>query len=578
MHGTFMRENREVPSSPDVHGRGGGPFREGSSRKPEMYEDGKSDSPVLPTKPPNKAGAAEAVEGRGLTKGNTASTTGSGLRAGMRVSQGLDRVRQAAERDKEARFTALLHHVDIDCLREAFWAINPKAAAGVDGVTWEAYGGNLEANLQDLHRRLHSGAYRAKPVRRTYIPKADGRQRPLGIASLEDKIVQGALVKVLNCIYEVDFLGFSYGFRPGRGPHQALDALTVGISKKKVNWVLDADLADFFTSLDRGWLTKFLEHRIADKRVLRIIQKWLKAGIVEDGNWAEYDAGTPQGATASPLLANVYLHYVFDLWAERWRRKQARGDVILVRYADDFIAGFQHKEDAERFLADLGERFARFGLELKAEKTRLIEFGRFAARDREARGLGKPGTFDFLGFTHICGKTRAGEFRVLRKTVSKRRRSKLREFNDELKRRRHLPIPEQGEMATERGARPPQLLRRPRQPRGSLGLHIRAEAAMDDGAHTPEPEDADVVDEVQPAGHRLAAQSPEYAPVPKSTLRRHSPKVGAQCGSSARWDLCGGRGAILVPTAIVLPSRVIELTQAGVRHTHAAGRTSLTTN
>ncbi|HVH30586.1 MAG TPA: group II intron reverse transcriptase/maturase [bacterium] len=410
-----------------------------------MYEDGKSDSPVVPAKPSNKAVAAEGVEGRvRLTKGNTARTTGSGLRAGMRVSQGLDRVRQAAKRDREARFTALLHHVDIDCLREAFWAINPKAAAGVDGVTWEAYGGNLEASLQDLHRRLHSGAYRAKPVRRTYIPKADGRQRPLGIASLEDKIVQGALVKVLNCIYEVDFLGFSYGFRPGRGPHQALDALTVGISKKKVNWVLDADLADFFTSLDRGWLMKFLEHRIADKRVLRIIQKWLRAGIVEDGNWAEYDAGTPQGATASPLLANVYLHYVFDLWAERWRRKQAQGDVVLVRYADDFIAGFQHKEDAERFLADLGERFARFGLELKAEKTRLIEFGRFAARDREAKGLGKPETFDFLGFTHICGKTRAGEFRVLRKTVSKRRRSKLREINDELKRRRHLPIPEQG--------------------------------------------------------------------------------------------------------------------------------------
>jgi RNA-directed DNA polymerase len=251
-----------------------------------MHEDGKSDSPVLPTKPPNKARAAEAVEGRGQTKGNTASTTGSGHSAGMRVSQGLDRVRQVAERDKEAWFTTLLHHVDNDCLREAFWAINPKAAAGVDGVTWEAYGENLEANLQDLHRRLHSGAYRAKPVRRTYIPKADGRQRPLGIASLEDKIVQGALVKVLNCIYEADFLGFSYGFRPGRSPHHALDALTVGITKRKVNWVLDADLADFFTTLDWGWLKKFLEHRIADKRVLRIIQKWLKAGIVEDGNWA----------------------------------------------------------------------------------------------------------------------------------------------------------------------------------------------------------------------------------------------------------------------------------------------------
>jgi RNA-directed DNA polymerase len=409
-----------------------------------MYEDGKSDSPVVPTKPPNKAAAAEVVEERGLTKGNTARTTGSGHRAGISVSQGLDRVRQAAKRDKEARFTALLHHVDIDCLRDAYRASNPKAATGVDGVTWEAYGENLEVNLQDLHRRLHSGAYRAKPVRRTYIPKADGRPRPLGIASLEDKIIQGALVKVLNCIYEVDFLGFSYGFRPGRGPHHALDALAVGIKKRKVNWVLDADLADFFTSLDRGWLRKFLEHRIADKRVLHIIQKWLRAGIVEDGDWAECDAGAPQGATASPLLANVYLHYVFDLWAEQWRKKQAQGDVILVRYADDFIVGFQHKQDADRFLADLVERFARFGLSLKAGKTRLIEFGRFAARDREARGLGKPETFDFLGFRHICGKTRAGEFRVLRKTVLKRRRTKLRELYDELKRRRHLPIPEQG--------------------------------------------------------------------------------------------------------------------------------------
>jgi RNA-directed DNA polymerase len=276
-----------------------------------------------------------------------------------------------------------------------------------------------------------------------YIPKADGRQRPLGIASLEDKIAQGALVKVLNCIYEVDFLGFSYGFRPGRSPHQALDALTVGIKTKKVNWVLDADLADFFTTLDWGWLGKFLEHRIADKRVLRIIQKWLKAGIIESGNWVECDAGAPQGATASPLLANVYLHYVFDLWAERWRRRNARGDVILVRYADDFIVGFEHKEDADRFLTDLVERFAKFGLEMKAEKTRLIEFGRFA-RGREARGLGKPETFDFLGFTHICGKTRAGKFQVLRKTVSKRYRNKLRELHHELEQRRHLPIPEQG--------------------------------------------------------------------------------------------------------------------------------------
>ncbi len=444
MHGTFMRENREIPPLPVARGWGDGTLREGRVRKPEMHDGGKSDSLVVPAKPSNKVAAAERVEGRGLTKGNTDSTTGSGHGVGTRLSQGLDRVRQAAKRDKEARFTALLHHVDTEALREAYRAINPKAAAGVDKVTWKAYGENLEANLQDLHRRLHSGAYRAKPVRRVYIPKADGRQRPLGIASLEDKIAQGALVKVLNCIYEVDFLGFSYGFRPGRSPHQALDALAVGIRTKKVNWVLDADVADFFTSLDWGWLAKFLEHRIADKRVLRIIQKWLKAGIIENGSWAEYDAGTPQGATASPLLANVYLHYVFDLWAERWRRREARGDMVIVRYADDFIVGFENKADAERFQAELAARVAKFGLELKAEKTRLIEFGRFAARNREARGLGKPETFHFLGFTHISGRTRSGKFQVVRFTISKRRRNKLRELNQELKRRRHLPIREQG--------------------------------------------------------------------------------------------------------------------------------------
>jgi len=409
-----------------------------------MYEDGKSYSPVVPTNPPNKALAAEAVEERGLAKGNTAGKTRSGLRAGTRVSHALDRVRQVAERDQEVKFTALLHHVTVERLRDAYWAIRPKAAPGVDGQTWEAYGQNLEDNLRDLHRRLHSGAYRAKPSRRVYIPKADGRQRPLGIASVEDKIAQRAVVEVLNSIYEADFLGFSYGFRPGRSQHDALDALTVGIKRRKVNWVLDADVADFFTKLDHAWLERFLEHRIADPRMLRLIQKWVKAGVIEDGTWAECDEGTPQGATVSPLLANVYLHYALDQWAERWRRRHARGDMILVRYADDYIAGFEHQEDAERFLADLRERLAKFALELTPEKTRLIEFGRYAAEQRAVRGVGKPQTFDFLGFTHICGKTRAGAFQVRRQTISKRMRAKLGEVATELKRRRHLPIPEQG--------------------------------------------------------------------------------------------------------------------------------------
>jgi len=411
-----------------------------------MDERGKSDGPVVPAKLPNKAAcaAAEVVEERGPANGNTASSTHPGRSAGHGAPSGLERVREVARRDKEARFTALLHHVTVDRLRAAYRAIRPQAAAGVDGVTWEVYGRDLEANLQDLHCRLHAGSYRARPSRRSYIPKADGRLRPLGIASVEDKILQRAVVEVLNAVYETDFRGFSYGFRPGRNPHQALDALTVGIWRKKVNWVLDADIRDFFTNLDHGWLERFLEHRIADKRVLRLIRKWLSAGVIEDGNWSQTPEGAPQGASASPLLANVYLHYVFDQWADWWRRRHARGEVIIVRFADDFTMGFEYQEDAQRFLVELRERFARFGLELHPDKTRLIEFGRFAAKNRQARGLGKPETFDFLGFTHICARMRDGRFWVRRITISKRMRAKLREVKDQLKRRRHQPVPEQG--------------------------------------------------------------------------------------------------------------------------------------
>jgi len=384
------------------------------------------------------------AEGRGLAEGNTASKTRPGRSAGTGAPSALERVREVARRDKEARFTALLHHVSLERLRWAYWAISPKAAPGVDGVMWDAYGQDLEARLRDLHEQVQQGRYRAKPSRRAYIPKADGRLRPLGIATLEDKIVQRAVVEVLNAIYEADFRGFSYGFRPGRSPHHALDALAVGIEQKKVNWVLDADISDFFTSLDHRWLEKFLGHRIADKRVLRLIGKWLAAGVVEDGNWSQTVEGAPQGASVSPLLANVYLHYVFDLWADWWRRRHARGDVIIVRFADDFVMGFENYQDACRFLHDLRERFARFGLELHPGKTRLIEFGRYAAERRRARGRGKPETFDFLGFTHICARTRDGRFWVRRITVSKRMRAKLAEVKDQLRQRRHQPIPEQG--------------------------------------------------------------------------------------------------------------------------------------
>ena len=411
-----------------------------------MNDRGKSDSPVVPAKPPDNPGrpGAEVVEGRGLPEGNAASKTRPGHRAGHGALSALDRVRQVAQKDKDARFTALLHHVDVDRLRAAYFALRPKAAPGVDGVTWHEYGQDLEDSLRDLHRRVHCGSYRAKPVRRAYIPKRDGRLRPLGVAALEDKILQRAVVEVLNGIHETDFLGFSYGFRPGRSPHDALDALTAGIKRRKVSWVLDADIRDYFTSLDQSWLLRFLEHRIADKRVLRLIQKWLAAGVIENGEWSKTEQGTAQGASVSPLLANVYLHYVFDLWAKQWRRRNARGDVILTRFADDYMAGFEHRDDAERFLHDLRERFAKFGLELHPEKTRLIEFGRFAAERRARRGLGKPETFEFLGFTHICTKSSAGRFMLKRVTSKKRMAAKLSEIKTELMRRRHLPIPEQG--------------------------------------------------------------------------------------------------------------------------------------
>jgi RNA-directed DNA polymerase len=411
-----------------------------------MHDHGKSDRPIVPTKAPNNAGqpAAEAVEERGLAKGNTDRPTRPGRSAGSDVPSGLDRVREVARKDKDARFTALLHHVTVARLRVAYRALRSQAAPGVDGVTWEAYGQDLEVNLRSLAQRVHSGSYQARPSRRVYIPKADGRQRPLGIASLEDKIVQRAVVGVLNAVYEEDFLGFSYGFRPGRKPHDALDALATGITGKKVNWILDADIRDFFTKLDQAWLIKFVEHRIADKRVLRLIRKWLAAGVIEDGSWSETPEGTPQGGSASPMLANVYLHYVLDRWARQWRRRHARGDMVIVRWADDFVVGFQHQGDAKRFLNDLRDRFAKFGLEPHPDKTRLIEFGRFAATNRKANGLGKPETFDFLGFTHICGKTRAGRFWPRRITRAKRMRAKLKQVKDQLKARRHRPVPEQG--------------------------------------------------------------------------------------------------------------------------------------
>jgi group II intron reverse transcriptase/maturase len=360
------------------------------------------------------------------------------------VSQALERIRKVAKERKKERFIALFHHISIDLLDEAFHELKENAAAGVDGLTWRDYEQDLERNLEDLHVRVHRGAYRALPSRRVYIPKPDGRQRPLAVAALEDKIVQRATAAVLNGIYEEDFLGFSYGFRPGRGAHDALDALVVAVQSRKVNFILDADIQSFFDTVSQEWLIRFLEHRIGDQRIIRLVQKWLKAGVLEEGVVSVSVRGTGQGAVISPLLANVYQHYALDLWAERWRRREATGDIIIVRYADDFIVGFQHEADARRFWNDMRKRFEGFSLSLNPDKTRLIEFGRFVAERRARRGLGKPETFNFLGFTFICERTSRGQFLVKRITRRDRMRATLREIKEELRRRMHRPIPEQG--------------------------------------------------------------------------------------------------------------------------------------
>ncbi len=417
------------------------------NRTADMHVQEKSDCAAVPVNLSNKEAqaSAEAGEGRAQTKENIVQSHRLPTQSGKGLSQGLRGVRQAARERKQERFTALLHHLNIGLLRDSFYALKRQASPGIDGVTWQEYETGLEDRLTDLHSRVHRGVYRAQPSRRVYIPKADGRQRPLGVAALEDKIVQQAVVTILNQIYEVDFKGFSYGFRPGRSPHQALDALAVGIQWKRVNWVLDADIRGFFDNMNHEWTMKFIEHRVADRRVLRLIQKWLKAGVSEDGQWSETKIGTPQGAVVSPLLANVYLHHVFDLWVKAWRKKMAKGDVIVVRYADDLVLGFQYRAEAERFLREFRERLAKFGLELHADKTRLIEFGRFAARNRKQRGEGKPETFTFLGFTHYCGQRNSnGAFIVWRITAKRRMVAKLKAIKAELQRRKHHRTTEVG--------------------------------------------------------------------------------------------------------------------------------------
>jgi RNA-directed DNA polymerase len=412
-----------------------------------MHGSEKSDSSVLAKKSANKTGQpeAESMERREGAEENAERSLTSRTQSREILFGRLDRVRQAARGKKKERFTALLHHVSVELLGQAYHCLKRNAAPGVDGVTWHTYGECLEEKLIDLHRRIHSGSYQPLPSKRKYIEKADGRKRPLGMAALEDKIAQRAVVEVLNAIYEQDFLGFSYGFRPGRGQHDALDALAVGITQRKVNWILDADIAAFFDTVSQDWMMRFLEHRIGDSRLLRLIGKWLKAGVLEDGQVTVTDMGTPQGSVISPTLANIYLHYVFDLWAHRWRQHKASGAVILVRYADDTVAGFAHEGEAKCFLGELQQRMGKFALRLHPDKTRLIEFGRFAAERRAKRGLGKPETFNFLGLTHIAGHTRKGRFLLIRRTRSDRMRAKLHAVKEELRRRMHESIIQQGQ-------------------------------------------------------------------------------------------------------------------------------------
>lgn len=447
-----MHGNREVPGATERIPRWVRSEKD-KSRTSDVDATGKSDTDIVSMKRTNKGAQpgnngqppAESVERRPVAKGNAVQAPVSGTQGSQGASSGLDRIREAARRDAGQRFTNLLHHVNVDLLRRAYRGLKHNAAAGVDEVTWKDYGEGLEERLRDLHDRVHSGRYRAKPSKREWLPKPDGRQRPIGIAALEDKIVQKALVWVLEQIYEEDFLGFSYGFRPGKSQHHALDALYVAITRRKVSWVLDADIRGFFDNLDHTWLMKFVEHRIADPRVLRLIRKYLRAGVSEDGQWSKTEVGTPQGAVISPLLANIYLHYVLDLWVHWWRNHQAQGETYIVRYCDDFVLGFQYRSDAERFQAALHQRLAKFALALNEDKTRLIEFGRFAAANRKKRGEEKPETFDFLGFTHYCAKRHSdGGYTVRRKTIAKRMRAKLKEVKEALRRIAHQPIGMQG--------------------------------------------------------------------------------------------------------------------------------------
>src|ERR1700722_3480949 len=438
---THGRQSAREPGDPLLHQwcNATGARREPKG-KTSMNDQRKSDSDKVPTKFPNKDGTkatAEGMEGKKLTKGSAnQQNTPRTQKAANDVQSALDRIRKLAKQEKGVKFNNLMHHIyNVDRLRKGFFGMKKSAAAGIDGVTWTEYEKNLESNLQDLSQRLKTGGYRARPVRRVFIDKADGKKRPLGVPAVE----------VLNAIYEVDFTPFSYGYRPGRSQHNCLDALYVALLTRKVNWVLDADIKGFFDSLNHDWLIKFVEHRIGDDRVIRLIRKWLKAGVMVEECREETGEGVPQGGSISPLLANIYLHYALGLWVDHSREDRSRGEVIIVRWADDFVMGFEHKTQAEKWLTNLQERMHKFSLELHPEKTRILEFGPFAVNNRKRRKQPKPETFGFLGFTHIVGIKRGNRmYTVFRRTIRKKMRAKLKELKVEMRKRMHRPIKDQG--------------------------------------------------------------------------------------------------------------------------------------
>ena len=517
-----------------------------------MHGHEKSDPVIVAMKPANKAeqptveasagaSAAEPVEPRAGTKGNADQQSTCRAQNRVSVEQALERIRKVARERKKERFTALFHHISIELLEQSFFELEENAAPGVDRLTWTDYEADLERKLEDLHDRVQRGAYRPLPSRRVYIPKPDGRQRPLAVAALEDKIVQRAVVTLLNAIYEEDFLGISYGFRAGRGTHDALDALCVGIRSRKVSFILDADIRSFFDEISQEWLIRFLEHRIGDRRIIRLIQKWLKAGILEDGIVAVSDRGTGQGSVISPLLANIYLHYALDLWAVRWRRREATGDMIIVRYADDFIVGFEHESDARRFLDEMRERLGKFALTLHPEKTRLIEFGRFAAERRERRGLGKPETFNFLGFTFICGKTRAGKFQLQTEDPAGPHANEAQDDQSGDVEAYAPADPRSGKVAVAGRPRLLQLPRRADQRSGTGRVPAPCQRPLAAHAAASQPKGSAHVGTDDAAGERLASETAHPPSLAERTLRRHTPEVGAVCGKAARTVLCGGR-------------------------------------